>query len=144
MIEILELKDGLEKNASGMSDDNLRRFILRDDNKNLGSIQFKLIHPKIAFLLSLETTENSLLSVDMIVDGLVRTACHTFQTEGIPLISTELETINKHLLLSTYFTPLEKISEVTRDEKMTTFLNIHHQAYAMNTNMIYQSCCKGV
>ena len=144
MIEILELKNSDAKSSSGIPNDNLRRFIIREGNKTMGSIQFQRIHPQIAFLLKLEITDNSVLSVDVIADGLIRTACHTFQMENILLISADREVIEKDHLLTQYFTPLEKIAEVTSDETMTAFLHVHHQEYALKTDMIYQGCCKGV
>ena len=144
MIEILELKNSTEKNTKEMSDDNLRRFIFRDGKRTLGSLQLKLIHPQVASLLKLETTETSELTEDVIVDGLIRTACHTFQIENIPFIAVEGKTADEHVLLTKYFTPLDKISEAAIDEKMTMMINDHHQGYLLKTDMIYQGCCKGV
>ncbi len=142
MIEILEAKNKDEKEQLGISGDSDRMFVFRDRTVTLGVIQFSVKYPMVPLLLKLEVIHTNGLTSDLIFDGLIRTACHTFQRENLTWIIADEKMVREHVLLSSFFEPLLTIKETMPDEITAVLLTIHPECYVMKTDMIYKGCCK--
>lgn len=144
MIEILEIREKREKQEIGMRKDN-RVFIFRDGKDQLGSLHFSHINPHLVKLTLLEISDSASLTHDLILDGLLRTACHSFHTAKIYGVIVEEEKCCEHNLKGLGFTPVAELGDEIASEIEPAFVSGQEQQYClMKTDMIYKGCCKGV
>lgn len=143
MIEIVEIKENDEKKQVGISDNCNKVFVFRDRTGTLGVIQFSVMQPKVALLMKLDVKHANSLTEDLIVDGLIRTACHTFQREHIHWIVAENEIVYQNKLSAAFFAPLSAMREAIPDEILSKIIKYHNKCHVMKTDMIYKGCCKG-
>ena len=144
MIEILEMKKNKEMHQVEMENEVSRVFVFRDGQTQLGSLHFIRLHPHLVKLTTLEFSDAPTLSRDLILDGLLRTACHTFHSEKIFGVIVEEEQCREHNLNANYFTPMAEIMDEMAGEIEPDFTAGREPFYLMKTDMIYKGCCKGV